>query len=548
MSQRSTSQTTAESIGAEAAPDGWRNVSRAEAVAWLVFVGTVAALTLLPHLGGRDLWGGDEASHAQAAREMLAAGRWWTITYLGQPPPWDKPPVDYWLLAGALRLLGPSAWSVCVPAAVAGILTALVTYGLGARLQGPRAGGLAGFVLATTFLFIYKARTAFVDVPLLACLTAAIAAGHAALTARAWRLWVVLASVCLAAGTALKGLVGLGLPLLVLAVGIRGALAQWRRLAVMAGLTLLWVVPLYAAFGADFTARFLAFDHLRRFFVAHYRLGGKYPWYFYGPVFLSQGLPWTVFLPAVCAGLRTIPEAVRRWRLPLAWCAITFLVLTVSANKREPYLLPVFPGFALLVGGVADAVLAGRAGAALLRWWRLGVLGVGAGLGLAMLALVLGVSPRIAPIPWGFGHLLLGALAVGVVSFGWRATPRRLAVPVVLLVVGASQVLAWQVLPAMNPTRSARAAAEQLRVGTAGAPVAVAGDVEPGVIYYLNLLPPRDAAILPAGIRQALRTGFRVLVARHMLPDGILERADIAIRARAHLDHSEYLVLSRESP
>jgi len=160
------------------------------------------------------------------------------------------------------------------------------------------------------------------------------------------------------------------------------------------------------------------------------------------------------------------------------------------------------------------------------------------------LALIFGVSPRLPPILWGPGHLLLGGLAGWVVYRTWRAAPRSMAVPIVHLVVGASQVLAWQILPAMNQKRSARAAAERLRVATAGAPVDVVGRVEPGIVFYLGLIPPHDNEISPAEIRLALRTGRRVLVATTTLPAGILDTPGVVVRARVRLDYSEYLVLA----
>lgn len=64
-------------------------------VIWITFLIVVCALTLFANLEGRDLWGADEARHAERAREMMASRQWMTPTYLGQPD-FDKPPVHYW--------------------------------------------------------------------------------------------------------------------------------------------------------------------------------------------------------------------------------------------------------------------------------------------------------------------------------------------------------------------------------------------------------------------------------------------------------------------
>jgi len=50
------------------------------------------------------------------------------------------------------------------------------------------------------------------------------------------------------------------------------------------------------------------------------------------PALLGKWLPWTILLPAVVVALATTPGAMRRWRLPLPWFAVTFLLLTIAAN------------------------------------------------------------------------------------------------------------------------------------------------------------------------------------------------------------------------
>ncbi len=513
--------------------------------AWVILLVAVSALTLFANLSGKDLWGADESHDAQRAREMVASRHWMTPTYLGRSD-FDKPPVHHWIMAGAGLLFGPSDTAFRLPVAGFGLATVLLTFALGAHLYGSRAGGIAGFVLATSFLFVFYARTAFVDVPLLACITGAIFAGHRALESDTrWTGKAGLATLLLAAGTVEKGLVGLVLPLLALMLG--GSVAgRWRRVAVIAGMAALIAAPLYVGFGSNFTGRFLLFDHLHRFLVPQADLGGNHPAYFYLPALLGNFLPWTILLPAVAVALSCTPGAFRRWRLPLAWFGITFLLLSIGANKREPYLLPLFPALALLLGVVADELLAGRARAPLRLWWRLCLTGLGAILALAGLLLPVIWPDRLGTLKWYPWDAVVVVTGTWLVLCSWRQAGVATLVVAGLLVLGATQLLVWQLLPAMNATRSARQAAAMVRAAAGSAPLAVLPDVHPGIVFYLDLPRPAEAMIPRERLHETLQSGRLVLVEKGKL-SLLLVEGGVTVRARVPFQKSEYWLLSAQS-
>jgi hypothetical protein len=89
-------------------------------------------------------------------------------------------------------------------------------------------------------------------------------------------------------------------------------------------------------------------------------LGGgtlaAHPWWFYGPRFAFDFLPWSVFLPA--AGWLCVR---RGWwhqdpemRFGFAWWLAVLFVLSCARFKRADYLLPAYPGAALFLGAVAE--------------------------------------------------------------------------------------------------------------------------------------------------------------------------------------------------
>lgn len=60
----------------------------------------------------------------------------------------DKPPVSLWISGIAVRVFGLNSWSILVPQALMGVAAVALIYLIGRRIAGPRAGLVAGVVLA----------------------------------------------------------------------------------------------------------------------------------------------------------------------------------------------------------------------------------------------------------------------------------------------------------------------------------------------------------------------------------------------------------------
>ena len=187
-------------------------------------------------------------------------------------------------------------------------------------------------------------------------------------SARTRSLLLFLAYLAVAAGVLLKGPIGAVLPAAAVAAHrlVEGELPPpWRRRAwlrlihelglwwgfpLVLALTLPWFVWADAATHGDFFRVFILRHNLER------GLGDgtlrSYPFWYYGPQFASDFLPWSVLLPVagwVCwrrGYWRTDPEV----RFGLAWFAAVMLTLSCASFKRGDYLLPAYPGAALFLG------------------------------------------------------------------------------------------------------------------------------------------------------------------------------------------------------
>jgi 4-amino-4-deoxy-L-arabinose transferase-like glycosyltransferase len=335
----------------------------------LAFVGLL--ILFFYGLADRDLWSSHEARAAMDAQTVLDGGDWALPHLFDGRAELQKPPLYYWLVAGIAYLRGGDvdAWAVRLPAALAALACVGGLFLLGWERGRPLIGLLAGTVLATAAHFPWLARIGRIDMPLTLAVTTAIVAFHLAKLKRRL-LYQIVGYVAVAAGVLLKGPIGFILPLVV--IGANAVIDGWLEKGLLAmpqaalrGKGLWWGIPLILALSlpwflwvnyhtdGEFFHVFLWEHNVER------GLGGgwlrAHPWWYYGPLFASDFLPWSplVFLAFIgtwrCRILGSDPEA----RLGFVWLVAVFLVLTCANYKRSDYLLPAYPGAALFVACVA---------------------------------------------------------------------------------------------------------------------------------------------------------------------------------------------------
>jgi 4-amino-4-deoxy-L-arabinose transferase-like glycosyltransferase len=363
-------------------PAGWNSVlSTQYSVRQAIPAAGLVALCWLLFFHGlaeRDLWSSHEARAAMDAQSLLDDGFTGVPRLFDGRPELQKPPLYYWLTALVARVSGTAvdARAVRLPAALSALGGVLLLYRLGARRGRPVAGLTAAVVLATALHYTWLARVGRTDMPLTLTTAAALLAFDRAWGAappRGRRLNQAAGYVAVAAGVLLKGPIGAALPLGVAAAWLllnRDLPLPWRprdwlRLLDRYGLwwgvplTALLVVPVYlwadARTGGDFFRVFLWHHNVERGFGGS-ELLRAHPWWFYGPRFAADFLPWSLLLPVAAWGFvrrgwwRDDPEA----RFGLVWLLTVTLILSLARFKRADYLLPAFPGAALFLGSALE--------------------------------------------------------------------------------------------------------------------------------------------------------------------------------------------------
>ena len=427
----------------------------------------VLLLGLLP----RELWGTNEAIVAAIVREMLVDGEW-LVPHLNQQLYPDKPPLYYWLSA-ALSLVSGTLTPLWLrlPATLAAIGCLWLTYAFGTLLRERSVGLLAALILITSPLFTISAQIARQDM-LITFLTLAIlycfVRGY--LHASGPRWWFLAIYPLAGLSFLTKGLIGPVVPALIIVIFVI-CQREWRLLLrmqigwglLLAGAVVLpWLIPAVVQEGPGYASDLLIKQSVGRAVdsFAHDR-----PFYYYLWTFPPTFLPWIAFLPgAFWVMWRRRDRGDWRTSLLTAWTVGLFLFFSAVSGKLIIYLLPLFPGFALVIASywkntsdTHDTSIARRR----LFWPSLLVVTL-----LVAGAVIVALSDRLPlQLPTG---MLLGYAGIVVVITVIGVAVRQVALParifgVVLISISLALVGAKLVTGNIDETQSPKSLGQQLK-------------------------------------------------------------------------------------
>ncbi|MGT2465987.1 ArnT family glycosyltransferase [Mesorhizobium atlanticum] len=306
----------------------------------------------------------DESRFVQATKQMVETGDYVDIR-LQDVTRYKKPIGIYWLQSAAVALSGEGprrrSGSICL-VSMLGIAIAVVGIGwTGTKLFGANAGLAAGLMMAAIFATAFEGRDAKTDAMLLACCVIAQGAlAQVYLAAKRnepvpghlpWIFWIAQGL-----GILIKGPVSPLLSLLTAAV-LFAFDRDWRWLtkmklargvAMVLLIVLPWLVLITWKSGGAFFQEAVGKDMLNK--VAQGEESHGLPPGFY---MLTYSLfMWPFGLIAVGAGLQAINRFWDdpRLRFCLAWYIPFWLLFEAIPTKLPHYVMPAYPGMALLIG------------------------------------------------------------------------------------------------------------------------------------------------------------------------------------------------------
>ncbi|MBS0570334.1 MAG: glycosyltransferase family 39 protein [Proteobacteria bacterium] len=339
---------------------------------WLLFF-VIAFVVLAAGYGLRAPWPADEPRFVLAARQMLDSGDW-LFPHRGIELYADKPPLYFWMLAAARAALGSWRWSFLLPSLLAGLGVLWLVCDLGRRLWNPRAGLYAGMAVLCAVQFVYQFKRAQIDPSLVFFTTLALygLCRHLLLGPH-WR-WFWTACFAAGIGVILKGVGFLPLLALLPYAAMRrlhwpglpdlGTGNAWRwgvgALALL-GAIALWLVPLLVAVHAEPTPEHRAYLHDLLFRQTLERYADPWhhqkPFWYFGQVALLFWAPFSLAFFWLWRDWRDAWRAreARVW-LPLAWGLLVLVFFSFSPGKRDMYILPALPAFALAAAPILPAM------------------------------------------------------------------------------------------------------------------------------------------------------------------------------------------------
>ncbi len=316
-------------------------------------------------LGGYGLLEPDEGRYSEIPREMLETGDFVTprLNYVKY---FEKPVLHYWLTAASLAVFGENEFAGRFWPALLALGSVLATWILARRLYGLPTAFFSSVILATSLLHFAIGRINIIDMPLAFFLTLAMAglrfgmdeAGDLSSAKSRRYLLVFYAGMALAVLS--KGLIGIVLP---------GGILFWyilltrrwnlvRRLLYMPGILLFFalVVPWFFEVcrrNGDFFYFFFIQEHFLRYATT---MHGRYaPMWFFIPILIVGLFPWAGLLPgalrsAIPLPLRALGREKQDELFLFLWFAVIFVFFSISSSKLIPYIVPVLPPLAVLMG------------------------------------------------------------------------------------------------------------------------------------------------------------------------------------------------------
>ncbi len=325
------------------------------------------------------------------AKDMVRNGHWLVPDLLGKPYIL-KPPLLPWLISAGYILFGSAdLWAARFFPALAGLLTVVVTFFFAKRLFNQRVGLFAALILATSLLYIRRARMAEEDVILTLFVTLALLTFFLAYYYQAGKRYYIFFYLFVALACLTKGPPGLSFPVLTIVpfLLLRRDLRAVRKMElfpwalIFGALVVAWYLFAYTQSGLAEARNFFVVDIWYKFFPQE---PGR-PFYQYVVQLFAHFFPWSLFLPAAAVYIATKQgkgERVCSFFL-LFWIIPNLFLFSLAGAKRNEYILPLYPALAIVTAQAWERFLVDKKDSLLKKVTLLGIyafafLAIGAGL------------------------------------------------------------------------------------------------------------------------------------------------------------------------
>ncbi|MGH8108611.1 MAG: ArnT family glycosyltransferase [Arenimonas sp.] len=324
----------------------------------------LAFVVLAAGYGLREPWPSDEPRFVLVAKQMVESGNY-LFPHRGIELYPDKPPFFFWLLATCYKIIGSWRWSFLLPSLISGMSVLFLTYDCARRLWNPRAGIWAAAAVLFSFQFAYQFKRAQID-PVLVLFTTIALYGFIRhlLLGPYWR-WFYAACFFCGLGIITKGVGFLPLLIFIPYIALRFANAngmsertdssalRWSGgiiffLAAIA----IWLVPLLWTVNQNDSIEQHKYlnDILFRQTAERYAnpWGHHEPFWYFAEIIVFFWMPFSLAFFWLWKPWReSFRSKDAKVLLPLVWAILVVVFFSISSGKRDMYILPALPAFAL---------------------------------------------------------------------------------------------------------------------------------------------------------------------------------------------------------
>ncbi len=293
----------------------------------------------------------DEGRYAEIPREMVELNDY-VVPHLDYVRYFEKPPLFYWAVALSYKAFGIHEWSFRFPNAFSAFLCVIALYFGARRWLGRETAFLSSIILMSSLGFFIMARIVTTDMffTLWLFLSLLFFYGY---YREGKPLFIYLFYAALGFATLTKGpaaviLSGGTVFIFLLTernIGFLKELKWIRGLAVYLAVILPWIIAISMR-EKEFLYFFVVDQNFLRFLTSKHKRTGSLFYFF--PVLFGGMLPWSIFIPRCFIQLWNRKEL----RLFFIWTIVVFVFFSISKSKLPPYILPVFPPMALIIGSL----------------------------------------------------------------------------------------------------------------------------------------------------------------------------------------------------
>ncbi len=332
----------------------------------------------------RPLASPDEGRYSEIPLEMIRAADYITPT-LNDMAYFYKPPLFYWLTAGSIKIFGENIFGFRFANTALALLGIAFTYCAARALYGRLAGIFSSIILGTSIFYFALGQIITLDMAVSVFIAGAMFSFIVALKRSGiWRGFLILLFFFSSALAVMsKGLIGVLIPaatifLFALAICVP---TFFRKLKLsdlwwsIGGLILFFIVAVpwhvFAAIanpsldnaggvfskeweGQGFFWYYIIHEHILRFIDSSTSMRAQPFWYFL--VLAPLGfIPHLFFLPSAVkdpfvGGYKKLKDENSEIIFFALWAIFVVLFFSISSSKLPPYILPIYPALAIIVG------------------------------------------------------------------------------------------------------------------------------------------------------------------------------------------------------